>query len=151
METFDSLYMTPLKEMATHEWEIKSHDRAWYISPEGILYSGTTHASILQNQFAEDWNKIAADGIDGWQIHESLEKRMIKVGFAMISEIKDKYYSTVYQLDLKSKDNLQGFCKSVISSTTINMQDTPILIEEQQSGLKHRYTLSQVANDVFDE
>ena len=132
-------------EMTAYDFNIDLvNDRAWYISPEGIVLNGQSHSSILRKKFQPDLEKMTKGGLESWEAESSLERRLIQFGHVSIGSMGNRFYSVVYQLDNTAKYILQGFCKSIKTDKT-----SEVYIQLQLDNKNLKFTVNEIAGGVL--
>jgi hypothetical protein len=100
---------------ATFKWNLDPNDRAWFISIDGKILSGTKHEEIIKKKFSEDWRYcLEHDKISNPSV--ILESRMMEGGYTKFAEFNDFIVIIVWRLNKQNKDIIQGFCKSWLDS-----------------------------------
>jgi hypothetical protein len=131
--------------------------RAWFILPNGELYSGTTHRNILKKDFSINWNLIKEneENIEDCRIEEVLEHRLLKTGAIKIGEVNNQFYIDVQSLDKSEFDLLQSFVKSICDKATVDMLKCKITIsiKELKKIIKYNdgFTLGDLMNNKLHD
>ena len=139
------LFEKVLRE-ATFSWDLDPSHRSWIIFSDGRLFGGSSHRSIIKNNFSNDWNASSEDSDSETDTEIRLERKFLRSGAVYVGESSAGFYSTMWTLNDGERNILQGFASSIVK-----IKDNPIKRTMRITCLIDNSSISCTISDLLDD